>query len=227
MLCNARPIIRLGNTSYFPPPKKPPPLTFCSKYQYLDDHTKEGNIIWKHIKHLLPLCLCWMCGSGGWYWKGRARGCGSICIDYPFLDPKKINPTEGNTAINPSASAEVVFLPWRRVLVLDTIIFHFHFFFKFFILLLFPQPLASLSINWRTMREKLSLIEAPCNGPSMQASLQSSRWPYFLAGKMGRAMPREQWEERGFSQELHSWVPVGVFLVPKSTLLTMLLYIFL
>lgn len=114
--------------------------------------TQKKAISFGKIKHLLLLCFSWMCGSGGWYWKGRARGCGSICIDYPFLDPKKINPTEGNTAINPFASAEVVFLPWRRVLVPDTIIFHFHFFFKFFILLLFPQP-PCLPINQLTYNE--------------------------------------------------------------------------
>ena len=52
-----------------------------------------------------------MCGSAGWYWEGKAKGCGSIYIDYPFLDPKKMNPTEGNATLNPSASAEVAFLP--------------------------------------------------------------------------------------------------------------------
>lgn len=136
-----------------PPPPPPPPLMLCSKYQDLDDHTKEGSFllfldgwmflswkriwflkclffinlddhvpfpsspdmmnawdpsyilnhsfvpgentsvlcvksfeyadmwlvvkvlinIWKHKASPL-LCFCWTCGSGGWYWEGRAKG---------------------------------------------------------------------------------------------------------------------------------------------------------
>lgn len=77
----------------------------------------------------------------------------------------------------------LVFLPRKRVSVLDTIIFHLHFFFKFFRFFLFPQLLASLSINgpaeggnwaWLQLHAKYLPYKLSC-------------WHYFQAEEIGRA----------------------------------------